>query len=284
MRKQKHLRLTVVCENVVGNLSGIGEHGFSVFIESETGTYLFDTGQGIGILPNTLTFAKDLRRVGKIVLSHGHYDHTGGLRDVLKITGPVDVHAHPAVFEEKYAVSEMDGRDVRRFIGMPHRRESLEPEGGVFKLGSSFREIDEGIYLTGEIPRLTPFETGGDARLYAKRGNDLVPDDMPDDGALVIATEKGLVVLLGCAHAGTVNTLEHIRKNVPGEPILALIGGTHWGFLPDAAVDASIASVKEMDIGTIGVCHCTGIAVASRLMREFGKSCFYASVGTVFEL
>lgn len=283
MREQGHLRLTILCENVVGNLAGVGEHGLSVYIETQDGPYLFDTGSGTGILANSATFGKDLRPVKKIFLSHGHYDHTGGLRDVLGVRGAVDVCGHPSIFDLKYSISREGGEVKRRFIGIPYRKEMLEAAGAVFRLERGFREIEAGIYMTGEIPRSVPFETG-DPRLHVKKGDDFEVDTVPDDGALVISTPKGLVVILGCAHAGTVNTLEYISKNLPGEPFLALIGGTHWGFLSDDAVQSSIERVKEMDVGTIGVSHCTGIAVASRLMGEFGKGYFYASVGSVFEV
>jgi 7,8-dihydropterin-6-yl-methyl-4-(beta-D-ribofuranosyl)aminobenzene 5'-phosphate synthase len=283
VEKQRHLRLTVLCENVVANLRGIGEHGLAVLVETEAGTYLFDTGAGPGILRNSLTFARDLRSVQKILLSHGHYDHTGGLKDVLGVTGPVEVHGHPAIFEKKYAL-EHDGEDVTaRFIGMPERRESLESSGAAFRLGSDFREIARGVYLTGEIPRLSAFETG-DRRLAVRRGDTYEVDAVPDDGALVVSTEKGLVVVLGCAHAGMVNTLEHVRKHLAGTPLHAVIGGTHWSILPEDAVDLSIKAVADMEIGTVGVCHCTGITYAAKLMRRLGSRGFYASVGTVFEV
>ncbi len=283
MEKHRHLRLTVLCENVVANLRGIGEHGLAVLVETEDETYLFDTGSGIGILRNSLTFARDLRSIKKILLSHGHYDHTGGLKDVLGVTGPVEVHGHPAIFDEKYALERKDESMSVRFIGIPVRRESLEASGADFRLASDFRDIAKGVYLTGEIPRLSAFETG-DKRLAVKRGETYDVDTVPDDGALVIFTEGGLVVLLGCAHSGTVNTLEHVRKNLPGVPLCAVIGGTHWSILPEDAVDLSIKAVADMEVGTIGVCHCTGIGYAAKLIREVGKRGFYASVGTVFEV
>ncbi len=283
MEIQGRLRLTILCENVVANLRGIGEHGFAVFVETETGTYLFDTGAGIGILRNSLTFSRDLRSVQKVLLSHGHYDHTGGMRDVLGMTGPVEVHGHPAIFDEKYAVERVGEDMTVRFIGMRERRESLEASGADFRLASSFRDIAKGVYLTGEIPRLSSFETG-DKRLAVKKGETYDVDTVPDDGALVVSTEGGLVVLLGCAHAGTVNTLEHVRKHLPDLPIRAVIGGTHWGILPEEAVDLSIKALVDMEIDTVGVCHCTGIAYAARLIRELGERGFYASVGTVFEV
>jgi 7,8-dihydropterin-6-yl-methyl-4-(beta-D-ribofuranosyl)aminobenzene 5'-phosphate synthase len=98
------LRITILCENLVGHLIGSGEHGFSAFIETDEGNYLFDTGNGHSVVANSLVLNKDLRTIKKIFLSHGHYDHTGGLPEVLKLKGKVDVHAHPHAFLDRIAV------------------------------------------------------------------------------------------------------------------------------------------------------------------------------------
>jgi len=274
----KHLRLTVLCENVITNLSGIGEHGFAVYIETDEGEYLFDTGSGIGILYNADTFNKDLKKVKKIMLSHGHYDHTGGLVQVLSRTGEKEIYCHPDVFGEKYAVSE----DVR-FIGIPHRQVFLESKGALFKFSKEFQEIDKGMFLTGEIERTNDFEVG-DARLSLRVGNDFIKDPLWDDQALVFSTKKGIVVLLGCAHAGIINTLHFVSKKLDGDRFYAVVGGTHLGLVGEYQFKKSIEAIKDFKIEKIGFSHCTGIEASFILKKEFGGNSFYASVGTVFEV
>ena len=283
MKKLDYVRLTVLCDNVVGIVGGIGEHGYAIFIETEGGPYLFDTGSGIGILSNAKLLEKDLRSVQKIFLSHGHYDHTGGLSDVLDFANPVSVYAHPAIFDEKYSVSKKNDRTESRFIGIPQRRALLEAKGAIFQLDMGFREVGEGLFLTGEIPRVTGFEAGED-RLTVKLNDTFTPDTFPDDQALVLSTKKGLIMLLGCSHAGTINTLQYVQSKFKDEPVYAVIGGTHWGFMEEKDFASSIEILKKMNISMIGVSHCTGIPVAHRLMNEFGNHVFYASVGTVIEI
>jgi 7,8-dihydropterin-6-yl-methyl-4-(beta-D-ribofuranosyl)aminobenzene 5'-phosphate synthase len=278
----KGLKITVLCDNVVGNIRGVGEHGFAAYVETAEGNYLFDTGSGYGILHNARVFKKGLDHIRAVILSHGHYDHTGGLSAVVEAASPATIYAHPAVFDKKFVFSEEDGREVRRFIGMPHRRMMLESLGASFDLDRRFREIGRGIYATGEIPRVTEFEKG-ESRFFAKRGDLFLHDSVPDDQALVFNTERGAVVLLGCAHAGTINTLRYARDTLRFDRFLAVIGGTHLGLNGEEQVAASTRALKEMDVATLGVAHCTGVAVAHRLMTELGDHCFYASVGTTFE-
>jgi 7,8-dihydropterin-6-yl-methyl-4-(beta-D-ribofuranosyl)aminobenzene 5'-phosphate synthase len=282
VKKLDYVRLTVLCDNVVGIIGGIGEHGYSIFIETSGGPYLFDTGSGVGIISNAKLLEKDLSSLQKIFLSHGHYDHTGGLSDVLDAVQSVPVYAHPAIFGDKYSLSKKDDRMESRFIGIPQRRALLEAKGAYFQLDTDFREIGEGLFLTGEIPRTMEFEAGED-RLKVKLNDTFAVDSFPDDEALVLSTKKGLVVLLGCSHAGTINTLRYVQSKLKDEQIYAVIGGTHWGFMDEKDFASSIEILKKIDINMIGVSHCTGIPVAHRLMNELSGA-FYASVGTVIEV
>lgn len=279
----RYLRLTVLCENVVTNLGGVGEHGFAVYIETDLGDYLFDTGSGIGILYNADIFNKDLKKIKKIMLSHGHSDHTGGLIQVLSKTGEIEVYCHPSVFNEKYAVSQEPFKQEKRFIGIPHRQTYLESKGAVFKFSKEFIEIRKGMFLTGEIPRLNDYEEG-DPRLSLKAADGFVKDPLWDDQALVFSTTKGMVVLLGCAHAGIINTLHFVANTLDVDRFYAVIGGTHLGLVGKNQFKRSVEALKDFKIDRIGLSHCTGIEAGFIMKKEFGEGSFYASVGTSFEI
>jgi 7,8-dihydropterin-6-yl-methyl-4-(beta-D-ribofuranosyl)aminobenzene 5'-phosphate synthase len=149
-------RLTVLCENSVGkSVHAIGEHGFSCLIETETGSYLFDTGQGLGLLHNADLLNISLDELQGVILSHGHFDHTGGLQHLLSRTGTLPVYAHPELFRERFWV----GKFEQRANGIPFSREQLESAGACFDLSTAFREIAPGLWLTGEIPRKSAGES-----------------------------------------------------------------------------------------------------------------------------
>jgi 7,8-dihydropterin-6-yl-methyl-4-(beta-D-ribofuranosyl)aminobenzene 5'-phosphate synthase len=278
------IRLTVLCENTAGPSLGIlGEHGFAAFVETDTETYLFDTGQGHAILPNAACLKKDLTAISKVCLSHGHCDHTGGLTKVLGARGPVAVHAHPGIFSERFAVLKKDHERLYKSIGMPAARSDLEARGARFIYNSAFTEVARGIYLTGEVQRLTAFEKD-DPRLVIRRGQEYIQDTVPDDQSLIIDAPAGLVIVLGCAHAGLINTLNHILSHLPGRGIHTIIGGTHIGYLDEAQIEKTITHLKAFPIQRIGVSHCTGLAPAMRLLQAFADRFFFANAGTVIEV
>jgi 7,8-dihydropterin-6-yl-methyl-4-(beta-D-ribofuranosyl)aminobenzene 5'-phosphate synthase len=276
-------RITILCENLVGRLVGSGEHGFSAFIETDQGNYLFDTGRGPSIVANSLALAKDLRTVQKIFLSHGHYDHTGGLPEVLKLKGRVDVHVHPDVFIDRIHVLQEDGQEKKRFVGLPFKRSYLEFLGAHFLINKEFTEVEKKIFLTGEVPRGTAFEKP-DLRLFAERNGKLGQDVFADDQSLVIDTEKGLILILGCAHSGLVNIINHVIGKTGKEKFHAILGGTHLDFLTPAQLEQTIGVLKKMDIERMGVSHCTGMKAAFRLHQEFGDRFFYGCVGSVLDI
>jgi 7,8-dihydropterin-6-yl-methyl-4-(beta-D-ribofuranosyl)aminobenzene 5'-phosphate synthase len=277
------MKITVLCENLVGKRVGSGEHGFSAFIETEEGNFLFDTGSGPSIVANSLVFNKDLRSVKKIFLSHGHFDHSGGLPEVLKLRSKVDVHIHPHVFLDRIAVHKENGEEKKRFVGIPYKKVYLESLGANFILNSDFIEVEKGIFLTGEVPRKTLFEKP-DPRLFSEINGKIAPDIFLDDQSLILDTEKGLILILGCAHSGMINIIHHVIHKTRKEKFYAIMGGTHLDFLTPEQLEESIKTLKQMEIEKIGVSHCTGMRAAFRLHREFGDRFFYGCVGSVFEL
>lgn len=274
-------RITILCENSVGPISGtLGEHGFSALIEpSQGGPVLFDTGQGLTLLHNARCMNRDLSNVSSVVLSHGHYDHCGGLMPLLLEHGPNRVYGHPAIFKSRHRVKDTGECWP---IGIPHDQCELERSGADFDLSADFREIAPRVYLTGEVPRATAFETG-DQGLYCDCTGQNV-DKTPDDQSMILETDKGLVVIMGCCHAGLVNTLEHVAYSMGRRDIYAVIGGTHLGFCGQEQLERTIFALKERRVQKVAASHCTGFAASARLSRELPKVFQLALVGYTLEI
>ncbi len=277
------IKITILCENTVGRRVGSGEHGFSAFIETNRGNYLFDTGNGHSVVANSLVFDKDLRSIKKIFLSHGHYDHTGGLPEVLKLRGEVDVQGHPHIFLDRISVLEEKDKETKRFVGIPYKRNYLESLGAHFLFNSDFAEVENGMFLTGEVPRQTPFEKP-DPRLFMEIGGKISQDIFPDDQSLILESEKGLILILGCAHSGMINIIQHVIHHTEKENFHAILGGTHLDFLTPEQLEESIHYLKTVRFERIGVSHCTGMKAAYRLHQEFGERFFQGCVGSVLEV
>ncbi len=274
-------KITVLCENTVAKPGLIGEHGFAAYVETPHGNLLFDTGQGLALTPNAVALKKDLTRVSHVVLSHGHYDHTGGLLAFLGVHGPCDVVAHPQVLGERFWVlPDRDEQDPLS-IGMPWHESYLTTRGASFRWVSTFQEVLPHVFVTGEVPRNTDFELG-DPRMKVRRGGEWEADPFLDDYSLVLKTNLGLVVVLGCAHAGLINILEHAIRRTREPRIHAILGGTHLGFYPPEHLDRTMKILGEYDVDRLAVSHCTGQVAAARLAAEMGDRFAFGHVG--FEL
>ncbi len=273
-------KATVLCENCVfSNTGAIAEHGWSVYIESDQGNFLFDTGQGKGIINNARHFKKDLSTIQGIMISHHHYDHTGGLLDVLEQTGKVNVYSHPELFKNSYVVDE----GIEKNIGIPFRREILESRGAQFKFNTGFCEIIPDLMLSGEIPRLTEFEKSS-KRFLLKTGEGYSQDLIFDDQTLIVNTDEGLIIILGCSHSGMINIINYVIDKTGKNHIHTIIGGTHLGPASEETKEKTIQALKKFDIEKIGVSHCTGLETSMRLFQEFGNRFFFCNVGTEIKI
>ncbi len=252
MVKPHTVSATVLVENTVSRSGLKAEHGLSVFIETTYGNILWDTGQSPLFIENAQKMGVDLQSINHIALSHGHYDHTGGLDAVLTLNPNVDVHGHPGMFNQRYSKS---GDSVIQ-VGSPVVQEYVESSCRSLKLEHQMSEVLPGVFLTGEIPRVSDIEdTGGDFFLaLACKEKDTIPDDQ----ALFIDSYLGIIVFLGCAHSGVINTLNHIARLTGKQELYAVYGGMHLLRASDERLEKTAAILKHYGLQLIGPCHCTG--------------------------
>jgi 7,8-dihydropterin-6-yl-methyl-4-(beta-D-ribofuranosyl)aminobenzene 5'-phosphate synthase len=260
----------------------MGEHGLAILIERGDDGLLFDTGQGMTLLSNASRLGKDLSKVSHAALSHGHYDHTGGLANLLDLSLRATVFAHPDVFIERFARFENPDGPKEMSIGIPFSREDLEQKGARFDLSPALREIVPGILFTGEIPRPEGWKSR-DKRLVIRDGDGFRPDPFLDDASLVLETDKGHVLVLGCAHAGLLAIVDHVRKQTGLDRFHAILGGTHLGAGKEEDWEQALQLMKSCGVEKIATSHCTGFRAASYLACQLGDRVCPAAAGISFE-
>jgi 7,8-dihydropterin-6-yl-methyl-4-(beta-D-ribofuranosyl)aminobenzene 5'-phosphate synthase len=271
-------KVTTLVENSVAQCGKplIGEHGLSFYIETEKNKILFDTGQNLAIANNAKVLGIDLRQIDSVVLSHGHYDHAGGLKSLVACNRGFTIYAHPEVFGHKLKSADCN----LKYIGMPLEKNYLEAKGINLKLTRKPIQVASGIQTTGEIPMDNDFEEL-EADFYLKKENAVLTDTFADDQALILESEEGITVLLGCSHRGVINTLNHVANLTKKKNISTLLGGLHLGKASDSKLKKIRKSLREFSLEKIGVGHCTGIRALIALSDEFPHKVFVNTVGNV---
>jgi 7,8-dihydropterin-6-yl-methyl-4-(beta-D-ribofuranosyl)aminobenzene 5'-phosphate synthase len=272
------IKITVLVENTAGKPGVLAEHGLSFLIETGGGKILFDSGQGFVLKHNLGRLFQGLENVKTIVLSHGHYDHTGGLSAALSMMTTPAIYAHPAAIEPKFSRNADGGS---RFIGMSELNKHALTHSDWIRTTEPI-ELPGGLHLTGPVPRIASFEdTGGPFyRDAACTDTDLIEDDQ----AAFIETGHGTVVILGCAHAGVINTLRYIQSLTDKRPIHTVIGGMHLHSASEERMSRTVTALRELNVRRMFPCHCTGFAAAARLANEFPGRVSACPVGTVVSM
>jgi 7,8-dihydropterin-6-yl-methyl-4-(beta-D-ribofuranosyl)aminobenzene 5'-phosphate synthase len=274
-------KITVLCEDTVYRPGLLSEHGLSFLVEHGSGKWLFDTAQTVVAAHNAGRLRKSLSSMSGIVLSHGHYDHTGGLPAVLESAGQVKVYCHPGVLSRRFAVRE-DGR--RHSTAPKWRKKDIEEAGAEICFNTAPAEIGDGVWLSGEIPDSRRYPMPKEGRLFLSRGKRVVRDTSGEEQCMIIDGAKGLIVLLGCSHRGVENMLRHATAITGKKRIYAVIGGMHLVNEDGEGIARVVNMISRLDIKKAAPCHCTGPKGISAIRDAYPRRYIMCSTGVTIEL
>lgn len=260
-------RITVLSENIAHDDGLKPEYGLSLWIEVDGVKILFDTGQSDNFARNAERINVPLEQADFLVVSHGHFDHTGGIAHALTKCPDVRIYLHPDALVTRYI--RLAPNSVLQ-IGMPDpSRKALEAKHAQCRWTGKPTRISEHAFITGPVPRETDFETIGED--FWLDENCSTPDHIHDDQSLWLETSKGLVVILGCAHAGVVNTIEFMRRLSGIHTVRAVVGGMHLMNSSTGRIDATAQALENLGIGLLAPCHCTGEVATEHLRKHHAE-------------
>ena len=274
------LRVTVLSTMLVGDVTGIGEWGFSALVEFDGNRILVDTGAHPDtVLQNARDLKIDLSNVKEAILTHNHWDHVGGLLTLRKEMMKANpsalsvVHVARGIFYSRPAPHGEDNEMIAL-------KKEYEATGGRFIEHEEGAEILPGAWLTGPVPRKYP-ERNWSVSGKVQTPSGLIEDTIPEDQSLVLNTPQGLVVITGCGHAGVINILTFAEEKFPGEPVQAIVGGLHLFPASDQQLDWTADKLKDFKVANLLGAHCTGIEAVYRIRERLGLPRRCAVVGSV---
>ena len=273
------VKLTILCENTAAAPQVTAAHGLAVLVETPDRRVLLDAGPDATAPANAAAMGVPLLPLDAIVLSHGHYDHVGGLEAVLAECGPTTVIAHPALADRAYA-REPNGN--LRYIGPPADWDHYERLGARMCWQEAPVALGSHIMTSGEITRhMDEGWSPPQGRFLRETPGGMAPDEFRDELALIVLLEGCSIVLTGCAHVGAVNTVLHAGQFVNGRPPRAVVGGLHLLFTPGAQVGEMAARLHALGVRTLAPCHCTGRRAVRILQDSFEGRVLTAGAGNV---
>lgn len=269
----KKLEITILAENNVEKRDLLAEHGLSLYFKYNDREYLFDTGQGKVLFANAEKLGIDLNKIDTVFLSHGHDDHTGGLRKLLNLKPEVRVFAHSKIFAKKY---KKVGTELE-FIGTVLQKNELEN----FEAAEDTVTAAPGLYNTGVIKASS--KNYINPRYVVKENDKEKIDLFNDDTSLYLESESGIVILLGCSHKGFKNIIDQIKADVGDKKIRAIIGGMHLKRASSEKIEDLIDYLAQLDFELLVPIHCTGREAAVKFKQAFGEKVKLGSVGDKFK-
>ena len=272
------IQITALMDNKMSeNKALINEHGLSFLIEKDGKRILFDTGSCEHTIYNAHRLGMSLVSLDSVVLSHSHYDHAAGFRDLLENgMGSKDLFIGRNFFEKKYAFDGTKYTD----LSCGFEREFVLGHNVAIHEVSAVAEITEGIYAVGDFPRVSGFETIP-SRFVRRSEDGFVSDDFSDEICLVIDKGESTVMICGCSHPGITNMVKHVFSLFK-KPVSAVFGGIHLNEADQKRMDETMGALFSMGLSTGGFCHCSGDRAEEVCVSSGLKACHLAVGDTIF--
>jgi len=272
------IQIKILIENTVFQPDVCAEHGLAIYLKTRDHTLLFDAGQTEGFLRNSSVFGTPLEEIEKIIISHGHYDHCGGLLPLLEKNTRAEVYCKEEALIPKFSDTYQEKRQINLPLIHAYKKHPSR-----FCFVKENHELFPGVWIISHIIQKTKFEND-DAKLYCLSENQFIKDPFDDEIFLLIEDDNQLHLITGCSHRGIINMIHTATMLFPGKSIKSVTGGFHLRNKDEQRIQLVAKYLNESQIEQINVCHCTGIEEYLVIKKIFRGKTSYLSTGMLVKL
>ena len=273
------MRFRFLVENKTDNPGVMAEHGLSIYIEADGKKILFDAGATSLVTDNAAAMGVDLAEADFAVVSHGHYDHTGGFPAFCKVNSSAPIYIHKNAFRKSYGL--IKGSFRKEPSGIRWSDEERKEIENRLVLTDGPLYITENICITGTVPFADGFRPT--EKFYYDVDGKMTEDDMSHEQCLIIRQPEGLYIFSGCSHRGVISALDAGKAMFPGEHVAVLTAGMHLYSASEVDRKCVVEQVAAEGIDKVMPVHCTGIKAICDLKSRMGEACVVATAGDVYD-